>query len=380
MVNVLNLLKKDMRRKNIDNKALAPVVKKSPPSVSNYLNGKQHPDFLTFRRIVEHVTHTENRLNFCFNLYIADIAKIDDLHLMLDYCSHQTKNNMLRRTIRRIKAIDPDNKIARLYELIDKRNSYKIKSEKMYLSILNMEDERENPKYTTLKKICHLYCFADKRDFEMVDLMGKEALKGVWYIKEDSTKLSFMLRIKEAIANSHLRKNNVDTARKMAFDILKLSYQSEFPLIHDAMLQLLSQSYLFENPELSLEYITMAVHNFENSPTMKNNLMRRRALEMTHDFIQITLGNFDNLYLTSDAELAYYNVKIGNSELALEILENIKLKNGKLTAFQLLYKAMATNSQQDYFEALKEFQHNSDYFYVAMFEKEIFSNKTTLIV
>ncbi|MGR5961008.1 AimR family lysis-lysogeny pheromone receptor [Bacillus cereus] len=75
----------------------------------------------------------------------------------------------------------------------------------------------------------------------------------------------------------------------------------------------------------------------------------------TLNFLKIYHGiDLDDLYLTDPAEIAYLEIKRGNNEKAIEILNGLEMQNGKLSAFQLCYMGIAKGDKKTDRKIIKE--------------------------
>jgi hypothetical protein len=101
-------------------------------------------------------------------------------------------------------------------------------------------------------------------------------------------------------------------------------------------------------------------------------------LYATHDFIKITNGMYKNLYLTDKAEEAHYlssQPDESSKERALYLLEEIAKERGKLSPFQIYYKALALGDMQLMRFAEKEFLKNGDLFYAQLPRRYLIGGK-----
>ncbi|WP_218609033.1 AimR family lysis-lysogeny pheromone receptor, partial [Bacillus cereus] len=69
------------------------------------------------------------------------------------------------------------------------------------------------------------------------------------------------------------------------------------------------------------------------------------------------------------AELAFFYIRIGKKEEAIEILRGLKKQNGYLSSFQLYYMGLAVGEEKGkkYLEmSVESFSKSGDFFYISL--------------
>ena len=163
-----------------------------------------------------------------------------------------------------------------------------------------------------------------------------------------------------------MKEGNVDNAIIEGEKFIKEVNDQDFPFSVNYARIILAQSYLFKSTIIATKYSNEALDLIKND---KHNryVNRRKALKATYDFINIVAGNYENLFLEDNSEKAHFFAKVGRKEEALEILKKLEMEKGRLSPFQLYYRAIATNCIKDYEKAKEEFVKNGDFHFIKLF-------------
>jgi tetratricopeptide (TPR) repeat protein len=131
-------------------------------------------------------------------------------------------------------------------------------------------------------------------------------------------------------------------------------------------LNVLGESYIFEDYDKAKVYLEQALYALGDTfnDMMKN---KKRCIMNTLNFLKVYHGkDLDDLYLTDPAEIAFLEIKKGNKEKAIEILNGLEKQNGKLSAFQLCYMGIAKEDRKLIEKSLKKFEEIGNIFYAQL--------------
>lgn len=375
-------IKTDQQKKGITNKAIAPRLKVSEGMITNYFSLTNKIGGHKFAELITIIYENEESK---IDNYLIEYAKSKnkDEHIieLLEWCHHNGKNTVQREILKHHKK--NENPIYLYYSLFFKRSEGTILPEKFIIELENIKyQSNKTPEFKALGWIGLLYAYYDLDNFNMF-FLAEEALKDVLSIKNVKNNFNFLkeslkVRIYEIYATGYFKQNKIDAAKDATLKLIKLETINLYPRSLSFGLMLLSQLYTFDDYKKSLLYIKKAICLF-NQISLDKNTRRKLKLEATHDFIKITNNDFTDLYLTDSAEESHLLAKIGGKEntiRSLALLEEIKSKNGKLSNFQMYYKALALRNTEYMAEVKENFIKSGDLYYSRLPKTELETYKT----
>jgi hypothetical protein len=260
-----------------------------------------------------------------------------------------------------------------LYLLCLKKKNAEISPVQLYNELEKMKfrlgKEAEVPEVLVLVKIMSLYSFLSLHSYGLILPVAAEAFNEAEFIKNSYIKESYMIRIKEIMAIYYTKQSHLQDAISIAQETINLENFRKFPFFVNSMLHLLAEIYVYDDYNKSIYYIEKAIEHFKEIGSSERFLDYEHALYATHDFIKITNGMHQNLYLTDKAEKAHYLARQPDAfskERALYLLEEIAKENGKLSPFHLCYKALALGDLRLMKFAETEFLKNGELFHVRL--------------
>ncbi|QHE63940.1 hypothetical protein FHE72_23400 (plasmid) [Rossellomorea vietnamensis] len=269
--------------------------------------------------------------------------------------------------IKKCKKINPHHKqIADIYDLFDRRNESRINRidfNREMDEIRNSTVSRSETKL--LLNIGKLYYYSDSGNYR--GILDEESYMDTNVLRSEYLATSLRLRILERKATALIKyENDLVQATKILEEILQKGDDFAFSLIN--ALSLMSEVHLMKDFDLSAGFIRKAIKLCEKiSQDNKRYLLQKRQLESTHDFIMLYHCRLnEELYLNSKPELIHFLIRRGSEEdlaRATSLLKELEKENGKLTPFQLYYKALITGEKHYLIKSQREFHRAGDFFY-----------------
>lgn len=362
----MSKIREDASKRKVTGKAIAKIIEVSRGMVSNYLKGETEMPVLKFIKLVDHVYENDNdKIIDRIKEFIAKSSRKDNLQDVLEWVSNRGDDDLFLLLYNKFLESNELMEDFKVYNLLYKRNMRKISVNDFYIQVEKLKENKYIQKETKiLLKIATLYAFSDLKSYNMM-FLAEDIIKDIHNIESAYIRTSYGLRVQELLAHSYLKRNMVQKSIEICNKHLNSENETNFPLPLVSFLTFLAEANIFSNPLDSLNYIHRAINTFNNA-NIKTHSLRKSVLESTSDFIKIHNGCFQNLYLNDKSEVAHLNAKQGNYEEALKILDEIESKNGRLSAFQLYYKGLASRDLSYVQNSLVEFINSGDSFYAQL--------------
>jgi hypothetical protein len=205
------------------------------------------------------------------------------------------------------------------------------------------------PKSTETKvlaTILEIYCKNKTKEYHSILALSQGLDLSIEEISDSYFKESFGLRLKEILAHISLyRFNDPLTARKYANEIISSNLSAN--LSTDSY-YIVGMSYLFDSYDDCLGNIIKYQEKL-----IRIGKQAEANLVSQHDlpFVKNVWNMHNEQPETNDiSELAHYHAKMGDKELALELIE--KAIAEQTSGFKLYYKALATNDMSLFMQSL----------------------------
>lgn len=358
--------------KDISQERIANLLGMTPGSVSNYFNDKQEIKFISFLRLIEYLVEDEDkRLELIYDFCKDQKQHIESDRVALEWASNNGQLDLQEILIKKMKKNNTNGPHTDPYQILFDRNFQVNSTLENFSSIKKlMKKKYRRPETRALLEICFMYSHWDQgvyssSFFETSAQFVREELD---LISSDDTQFikdSFEIRVREILANAHLKAGNIQKARDISYSILKYDNLQWFPAAVLSTYRALAETYLFTDKERSLDYLEKALAMLKNSPLQRNEA-KRRGVEATADHLKMHLGEYKNLFLNGDPEKAHYFASIGEETKALSIIDGIEQKRGMLTAHQKYYKALALKDEKMFKQAQMAFYKEADFFYARL--------------
>jgi len=316
----------------------------STGTITNWLKNSYRIPFHKFVVLVNYVFDNDQEvLNTFTSEYLEKIDKVEYIKEGIEWYFTKGESQKAEKLIFK-HSIESDDEAIKIYDVLCKRNKNLITTEDFYRIISNFKFNNLDNDTVALIKIAEMYAHLDFQSYKMLDFLIDEGLIFLSNVNNEYFKQTFELRMLEMKAIINFKRNNIVLANDICHYVIEKFPVEYFPIPICAFYTLLSEINSLHNYYLAIEYINKAFSILDKTEGDYKKWIN--ILESTHDFINIYHGKYNNLFLTNKAEQAHYFAKIGKKETALNILSELQEKNGSSTAFQIYYKALATNSNE----------------------------------
>lgn len=379
-------LKELAKSRKVLNKFIAEILDISESMVSYHYKAK-HLSFNRYIDMLDLICLNEKEVYEYIIEWCKVIDKKDFIKDTIEWCSNTGNTALMQTLIKRGKDLskekDKDIVFYELYELLGKRNEKKekkIDKVDFYIQCGDLKAKGIDKTDTNvLMTIAEMYAAFDLNSLQIVFIQAEQGLKKLVQVDEGYRKDSFELRLKEFVAISHKKRNEIKQAKELALSCLTEKNKARYPLVYNSLLCLLGELYIFDDYKKSISYIRSAIELIESLPAAVNYEYRMNGLKATHDFTKIVNEDFSDLYLEDKAELAHYYASQpdkASKKKALELIEEIKVENkGVLTPFQSYYLAVASEDIKLMEEAIKHFSNSGNTHYSTVAHRKLLEFK-----
>ncbi len=261
-------------------------------------------------------------------------------------------------------------KIAEYYKLLRKRSEGTIIAREFFNEVQKKKESQKNidNDLMIVSDFSVMYSYLDFSNYEKVNECIESVLPRIENVAKHTNRNSFLLRVKEMQVPIHLHNNgDLNKAREVCFEILNDPFNYYMSTKAIAYCKL-GESYALSEYETAKKYICKALELI-GVPVNKKFEIRRNKILNVLLFLKIHHGKeLDSIDRTKLdlAELAFFYIKLGKKEEALEILKGLEKQNGSLSAFQLYYMGLATEDRKYFEKSIESFTKTGDFFYISL--------------
>ncbi|MGA5698435.1 AimR family lysis-lysogeny pheromone receptor [Bacillus bombysepticus] len=261
-------------------------------------------------------------------------------------------------------------KIADYYKLLRKRSEGTIVARDFFNEVQKIRESQKNIENDLMivSDFSAMYSYLDFSNYEKVNECIESVLPRIEKVSKHTNRNSFLLRVKEMQVPIHLHNNgDLNKAREICFEILNDPFNYYMSTKAIAYCKL-GESYALSDYETANKYICKALELI-GVPVNKKFEIRRNKILNVLLFLKIHHGKeLDSIDRTKLdlAELAFFYIKLGKKEEALEILKGLEKQNGSLSAFQLYYMGLATGDRKYFEKSIESFTKTGDFFYISL--------------
>lgn len=303
-----------------------------------------------------------------------DVAKPENAREAMEYLSLRGEFDLLKTLVDREKNSDTEEnaKWADVYDLICLESKKEIKILDYHEMLEEMKEKNQNPEMQILMDILLCYTSYKLGDYRLLTKRMTKLEKKVFKIKNKFIKKCHNVRIKEGLASIRLTSDELCEVRRICDDVISLCENEPHLLINKARaLWLKAESFIFDDYKKSMMFFNEALEILKDNINPEI-LKKKQAILKTVQFLKIYhKRDLDTLGIMEDGERAFYEVRIGNIERAIEILKSIEKRNGGLSSFQLVYLGMAKNDREIIKQGLRKFEEKNSLFYARFAKKEL---------
>ncbi|MGE0981316.1 AimR family lysis-lysogeny pheromone receptor [Bacillus cereus] len=303
-----------------------------------------------------------------------DVAKPENSREAMEYLSLRGEFDLLKTLVDREKNSDTEEnaKWADVYDLICLESKKEIEIMDYHEMLEEMKEKNQNPEMQILMNILLCYTSYKLGDYRLLTKRMTKLEKKVSKIKNKFIKKCHNVRIKEGLASIRLTSDELCEVRRICDDVIGLCENEPHLLINKARaLWLKAESFIFDNYEKSLMFFNEALEILKDNINPEI-LKKKQKIIKTIQFLKIYhKRDLDTLGIMEDGEQAFYEIRMGNLEQAIEILMSIENKNGELSSFELVYLGMAKNDREIIKQGLRKFEEKNSLFYARFAKKEL---------
>lgn len=379
----LNDMQESLKSNGYTNRKLATRFKVTHTTVNSYFKNQDKFDFMHLVDALRlyRPKDVEFRRN-CIREYIPRLSH-KNLKLALEVLDMFGEYELQELVIERIMesqtkkgdspTVRTNVKIAQYYKLLRKRSEGTITSRDFFDEIQKKRESQKNTENDLMivSDFSSMYSYLDFSNYEKVNEYIESVLPRINNVSKHTNRNSFLLRVKEMQVPIHLHNNgDVNKAREICFEILNNPFNYYMSTKAIAYCKL-GESYALSDYETAKTYICNALELI-GVPINKKFEIRRNKILNVLLFLKIHHGKeLDSIDRTKLdlAELAFFYIRIGKKEEAIEILRALKKQNGYLSSFQLYYMGLALGGEEGkkYLEmSVESFSKTGDFFYISL--------------
>ncbi|PFP32585.1 transcriptional regulator [Bacillus anthracis] len=373
MQKLLLKMKDDLFAAGITNKELATRLGINEKKVSYYLNGNTQFNFQCFSEtLIQLYKNNPELRRSCLAEYCEKIKGNKNLKIGMEFVHTRGEFDLLETLINKanLSKNEVTKEWAKVYRILYKRSKEGLVGKALLTEVEKNRKTVKNIEMNLLLDIIYCYGLYDLSDYRFLYRYAcdvKEKIESELPQKEKFLKQSFTIKINESIHATCLTLCKIKEAREYTHYLMDyLGEPGKYPIPQASALYVLGESYIFEDYNKSKIHLEQALYALGDTfnDKMKN---KKRCILNTLNFLKVYHGkDLDNLHLTDPAEIAYLEIKRGNKEKAIEILNGLEKKNGKLSPFQLCYMGIAKGDKKLIENSLNEFEEVGNIFYAQL--------------
>ncbi|MFD1738207.1 AimR family lysis-lysogeny pheromone receptor [Bacillus salitolerans] len=288
----------------------------------------------------------------------------ENLRVAMEFYTMHGEIELLEELVNREKSSkDPLNREwAEVYEIVVQRYKGELFGEKLNQIVLSRNSQSKE--LHLLLCILHMFGVYDIGEYEAFFKVSNAILPEVQHFENEYIKTSYELHLYNLFCFSHLLANKVEECRHIATCIVTQTHYLRYPIVASNAYHVLAQSYMFESFEESMKYIKRAEEIISILPD-KKKVQKSKDINNTKEFLRSYWKRELDSNPDSLAELAHRHIVRGNIDMGIDILDEIRTKQGNhLTAFQWYYYGLATNNMDCFKQAKQIFTSNKDRFFI----------------
>ncbi|MDY8166203.1 AimR family lysis-lysogeny pheromone receptor [Bacillus thuringiensis] len=373
MQSLLSNMHEDLKSNGYTNRKLAKRFDVSHTTVNSYFKATSEFDFMHFVESLR--LHKPNNINYrreCVKKMFEQLTPVNErvamevLNMYGEYGLQKQLTAKIINSDKTTKNARINKKIASIYDLLALRLSGRISNDDFFAETDKMRNsfKTSNNEAKILSGFAFIYAQLNFGDYRMVSQYTNQLKPMIDNVSKDTIRKSYSLRIKEMESMSAQRGNDLETARKLCFEIIN-DETNPYDCMKSLAYCTLAETHMmdYEKAHYFLE------QSFTTLPIITNKklLNRKGFIKNTLDFLNIVHEkNLDKINPSSLAEKAHLYAKIGKEKEAVIILEGLEKKYGSLTPFQKYYKGLATGDKTFFEEAIADFEKTGDFFYISL--------------
>ncbi|PGE16388.1 hypothetical protein COM64_20790 [Bacillus toyonensis] len=356
----------DFQRRN--QRDLAKEMGVAGGTLSKNLTGKTQFGFWSLLKLLNILYDDINkRQEMLYNFCSVTTSKIN-LRIAMEYANAKGDLGLLKLVVDSEKksSLAMNREWAYAYELVWMRSSGILQG-KALLDELEERKKRKIIKTEEVKVLYGILTFYTMYDLEKFNALFDYAevmQPNIELITDEFIRAAYSGRIKEGLSYAYLMQDRVDKARELCHEILNLEDDKEcFALLRASALGYLAESYTFESYDRASWYVNKALETL-NSCHVERAKKRRKNIFNTYAFIKlVNKQGLENIKIYNVCEEAFYQVLIGKSDVAIKLLKECEIKDGKLSPMKKCILGYALKDTKLIEESIVDFECEGNRFY-----------------
>ncbi|EJV41905.1 Uncharacterized protein BC141101_05863 [Bacillus toyonensis] len=356
----------DFQRRN--QRDLAKEMGVAGGTLSKNLTGKTQFGFWSLLKLLNILYNDINkRQEMLYNFCSVTTSKIN-LRIAMEYANAKGDLGLLKLVVDSEKksSLAMNREWAYAYELVWMRSSGILQG-KALLDELEERKKRKIIKTEEVKVLYGILTFYTMYDLEKFNALFDYAevmQPNIELITDEFIRAAYSGRIKEGLSYAYLMQDRVDKARELCHEILNLEDDKEcFALLRASALGYLAESYTFESYDRASWYVNKALETL-NSCHVERAKKRRKNIFNTYAFIKlVNKQGLENIKIYNVCEEAFYQVLIGKSDVAIKLLKECEIKDGKLSPMKKCILGYALKDTKLIEESIVDFECEGNRFY-----------------
>ncbi|MBH0357720.1 AimR family lysis-lysogeny pheromone receptor [Bacillus toyonensis] len=356
----------DFQRRN--QRDLAKEMGVAGGTLSKNLTGKTQFGFWSLLKLLNILYDDINkRQEMLYNFCSVTTSKIN-LRIAMEYANAKGDLGLLKLVVDSEKksSLAMNREWAYAYELVWMRSSGILQG-KALLDELEERKKRKIIKTEEVKVLYGILTFYTMYDLEKFNALFDYAevmQPNIELITDEFIRAAYSGRIKEGLSYAYLMQDKVDKARELCHEILNLEDDKEcFALLRASALGYLAESYTFESYDRASWYVNKALETLD-SCHVERAKKRRKNIFNTYAFIKlVNKQGLDNIKIYNVCEEAFYQVLIGKSDVAIKLLKECEIKDGKLSPMKKCILGYALKDTKLIEESIVDFECEGNRFY-----------------
>ncbi|PGS04811.1 hypothetical protein COC45_28015 [Bacillus cereus] len=357
---------------NLSIRKLATEIDISRTTLWNGLHTNHEMKLEAFIKLMKTMYTHPKEIRMKIKTFIMKCRSNLNIRKALCYCQASGEYDVLHFLVRKHKENDDLKKYIVIYELFNKRNQNEARGRKLENMVYDLNVSKDAECKTLIEMLLTI-CMYDSANYSAM-IPHADKTKGLLpKIKNSLVHDYLQMYYYERLAYVELLNSNVEQSRIVCNKILQSDLDLQF--IKATALCCLGESYIFTDVLKAEEYILKAIDCLKDVASFQQT-RKYKAFKTTLAFIYIEFGfNLDKIDFSciEQADVAFYEAKYGDREVAKRILKSIENDNDKLSPFQLYYLSYAyPEGNKEYLnKSLEEFAKNGNIFYVKVVQATI---------
>ncbi|MED1305138.1 hypothetical protein BK704_01610 [[Bacillus thuringiensis] serovar konkukian] len=364
----------DFQKKNQED--IAKEISISPGTFSKNLTGKTQFGFWNIIKLFNIIYANDmNKQREMLQTFCAVTTSKKNLRIAMEYANAKGDLFLLKLIVEQEKysPLAMNREWAYAYEIVLLRSNGTIQKQEL----LSMLEDRKGSKIIKTKEMKVLYgilTYYTMYDLEKYNSLFEYAemlLPDVYTITDSFIKTSYLGRIKEGLAYAYLVQDNLEMSRSLCQEILEIEDSKGcFHLLRASALAYIAESYTFDCYDSASWYMKKALIQL-GSCNFEREKQRKQSILNTYAFIKlVNKKGLNSIEIYDVGEEALYQIFLGNSGTAVEILRAAEKKDGKLSAMKKCILGYALKDINLIEESIVAFECAGNRFY-SKFPKKI---------